>query len=214
MNMIKTSALALILSYGSVGFSQAKVRGSIVTKGHQGLGSSASLKPYGNIDWSKCDSRILTMAQVKQLSLPIDHPYGFCNQSPAGSLTTFLYTGDIQSGEVNVLMSVNQEDCGDIDKGKFKIWDIKKLLDSSKFTILDKVQFDGRDYRINTEKPIRAYKTGFNTFKLLVIPFQTPKGERVLAFVRNSKREFHLYAQDQNLKSLLHKVQEEFDKIL
>ncbi len=214
MNFMTTSVLALILGYGSTALSQAKVRGSIITKGHQALGSSITLKPYGDINWAKCDQRILTLDQVKQLSLPINQPYGFCNQSPPGSLTSFHYTGDIQTGDVNLLMSVNQADCGDKNKGKYEIWNIKEMLDSAKITLLDKAKFDGRDYRIITDSPIKAYKTGFNTFKLLVIPFDTPKGKRVVALVRNSKREFHLYAQDHDLKSLLIKVQSEFDKIL
>ncbi len=213
MKLMKTSIFALILGYSTSGLSQAKVRGNIVTKNAHSLGSSIALKPYGTIDWRKCDPEVLSLKQVKQLSIPVNEPYGFCNQSPPGSFTTFLYTGDLQKGDVNLLMSVNLEDCGEVNKNKYKIWNLKKLLNSSKTTLLGQVEFDGTDYKIITEEPIRAYKTGFNEFRLLVITFDTPKGNKVVALVRNSKREFSLYAEDDNLKSLLTKVQSQFNKI-
>ena len=213
MNLVKISILALAISSSVNGFSQAKVRGSLVTKPNQALGSSATLKPYGKMDWGKCSPKVLSSKQIKQLSIPINEPYGFCHQNLPGSHTTFHYTGNIEAGEVNLLMSVSQEDCGGISKGLYKIWNLMEMFNTAQSTILDNKSFDGKDYKINTELPIRAYRTGFNDFKLLVVPVDTLEGTKFVALIRNSNREFHIYAQEQSLESLLSKVQARFNKI-
>ncbi len=217
--MFKCILLSLLL--GSVSSmaqaNKVKVRGNLVEKGMNTIGQTVLLhnSDYQNIDFQNCKSG----SYVTSKSYPELGKHYTCNKQLVNSYTLAKLTEE--NGMTDVKLIVSQADCADQGKPNSSIdtaiYSLQEMVENAKSTLIDHKTFYGKGYMIDESEPMRPFYSGAGTdyrLKLLVVKFATPEGSKYLGFLRNTRREFFLYAENKSLDVLVNQVQAQLNLVM